>query len=95
MAGKVCAISSHGRIAAVKIQSARYIRFNDIQLHEFEREGLTESDEKLDLEMYRCLFRRVWYACYGAVLNDDTVVCLFEFELMPAFLLQDLQSEDL
>ena len=45
LAGKVCAISSRGRIAAVKIQNAKYIRFQDIQLHQFERQGLTVSDD--------------------------------------------------
>ena len=56
--GKVCVISSRGRIATVKIQSVKYIKFKDIQVHEFEREGPTASDEKLDLEMYRTLLRQ-------------------------------------
>ena len=95
LTGKVCAISSRGRIAAVKIQSAKYIKFKDIQLHEFQREGLTASDEKLDLEMYRSLLRRVWYGCYKNVLDDDDWVCLFEVELLPAFQLRDGRSEEL
>jgi hypothetical protein len=74
LAGKVCAISSCGRIAAVKIQSAKYVRFRDIQLHEFEREGLTGSDEKLDIDMYRCPF-----AGYGtpatATCSTTTISC--------------------
>ena len=61
----------------------------------FEREGLTASDEKLDLEMYGSLLRRVWYGCYKNVLNHDDWVCLFELELLPAFQLQDVRSEKL
>ena len=94
LTGKV-GVSSRGRIAAVKIQSVKYIKFKDIQIHEFEREGLTVSDEKLDLEMYRSLLRRVWYGCYTSVLNDDDWVCLFEFELLPVFQLQDVETEEL
>ena len=95
LVGKVCAIFSCGRSAAVKIQSVKYVRFKDIQLHEFERDGLTDSDEKLDIDMYRCLLHRVWYAFYRNVLNDDDFVCLFEFEMLPAFELADIGSEHL
>jgi hypothetical protein len=88
----VVSISSCGRITVIKIQSAKYIRFRDIQLHEFEREGLTASDDKLDLDMYRCLLRRVFCAYYGKVLIDDDFVCLFEFEMLPAFQVQHIGS---
>jgi hypothetical protein len=84
LVGNVCAIFVCDRSAAVKIQSVKYVRFKDIQLHEFKREGITDSDEKLDIDMYRCLPRRVWYTCYHNVLNDDDFVCLFEFEMLPA-----------
>ena len=55
LVGNVCAIFVCDRSAAVKIQSVQYVRFKDIQLHEFERDGLTDNDEKLDIDMYRCL----------------------------------------
>ena len=80
LTGKVC-VSSCDRIATIKIQSVKYIKFKDIQIHEFEREGLTVSNEKLELEMYRSLLHRVWYGYYKNVLNDDDWVCLFDFEL--------------
>jgi hypothetical protein len=59
LTGKVCEISSRDRIETVKIQSVKYIKFKDIQVHEFEREGLTTRDEKLVLEMYGILLHRV------------------------------------
>ena len=71
LSGKLCAIFSCDRITVVKIQSVKYIKFKDIQIHEFEREGFPTNNEKLDLDMYRCLLCRVWYTYYANVLNDD------------------------